>query len=151
MRRADLAERIDTVEHRMDSMKQRLDASFNALMTQLRQSRREDGLALLAWRSDFSAIRAEFAGEFSAMRVEFPEGFSAMRARTDKLETAIADSRDDMKAQTIDLCAEMRAQTVDLLGVIRESDEDNCLFMLILHEEIISELELLAERRRSSS
>ena len=142
MRDADLAERIDTVEHRMDSMTQRLDASFNTLMTQIRQSRsrREDGLALLAWRRDYSAWRAEFPGGFPAIRAEFGGGVSPMRAPTDKLETAIADSRDDMKAQT-----------VDLAGVNKESGENTLRFIMILHEEIIREIDLLAERRRSSS
>jgi septation ring formation regulator EzrA len=79
MRRADLAERIDSVEHRMDSMEQRLDTSFNALSTQILQSRRENDDAHLA-----------------------------MHARFEKIETAIADSRADMNAQGTDLRAEIR-------------------------------------------
>jgi len=69
MRRADLAERIDTVEHRMDSMEQRLDASFNALSTQILQSRRENDVAHLA-------LRTEIAGEFSTMRTHFETALS---------------------------------------------------------------------------
>jgi len=56
MRRADLAERIDTVEHRMDSMEQRLDASFNALSTQILQSRRESNDAVLGLRVGMKAL-----------------------------------------------------------------------------------------------
>ena len=63
MRSADLAERIDTVEHRMDSMERRLDASFNALSTQILQSRRENEVAHLAMRADMNAMGTDLRGE----------------------------------------------------------------------------------------
>ena len=84
MRRADLAERIDTVEHRMDSMEQRLDASFNVLSTQILQSHFETRAAILA------TLRGEVAGEFSTMRGEMKTMGADLRAH---FETAIVDLR----------------------------------------------------------
>ena len=55
MSRADLAGRISTVEHRMDSIEQRLDASFSALSTQIVQSNRETRDTILA------TLRSEMA------------------------------------------------------------------------------------------
>ena len=117
----------------MDSMEQRLDASFNALSTQILQSRRENDDAHLA-----------------------------MHARFEKIETAIADLRDEMKAQGTDLRAEMKAQGTDLRaemkaqgaglrGAIREGDEETRRFMLILHEDTLSKIALIGEGRPSSS
>jgi hypothetical protein len=134
MRRAGLAERIDAVEHRMDSMEQRLDASFNALSTRILQSNAETREAILA------TLRGEVAGEFSAMR-----------ARSDRLETAIADLRGEMTAQGTDMRGEMKAETADLRLAIREGDEETRRFMLILHEETLSKIALLAEGGRSQA
>jgi hypothetical protein len=61
MRRADLAERIDTVEHRMDSIEQRLDASYALLSTQILQSRRENDDAHLAMHARFETLEAALA------------------------------------------------------------------------------------------
>ena len=78
MRNADLAERIDTVEHRMDSMEQRLDASFNALSTQILQSRRENDVAHLAMRAEMNAmgtaLRAEMKAQGTDLRGAIREG-----------------------------------------------------------------------------
>jgi hypothetical protein len=51
----------------MDSMEQRLDASFNALSTQILQSRRESHDELLA-------MRAEMKAQGTALRGEIREG-----------------------------------------------------------------------------
>jgi len=137
MRRADLAERIDTVEHRMDSIEQRLDASYALLSTQILQSRRENDDAHLAMRTEFSegisALRGEFtamrtdvAGEFKAVRTEVAAQFSATQAvtqsRFEKLETALAAGLSETRR-----------------------------FMMILHEEVLSRIALLGEGRPSSS
>jgi hypothetical protein len=61
MRRADLVERIDTVEHRVDSMEQRLDTSFNALSTQILQSRRENDDAHFAMHARFETLETALA------------------------------------------------------------------------------------------
>jgi hypothetical protein len=78
MRSADLAQRIDRVEHRMDSMEQRLDASFNALSTQILQSRRENDVAHLAMRTEFardiSALRGDMNAQGTVLRVAIRDG-----------------------------------------------------------------------------
>ena len=62
MSRADLAGRISTVEHRMDSIEQRLDASFAALSTQILQSNRETRDTILATlRSEMAAMGGSLA------------------------------------------------------------------------------------------
>ena len=68
MRTADFAGRIDTVEHRMDSMDQRLDASFATLTAQILQSRRETNEAILAVRTDLSRDISDLRGEVSDLR-----------------------------------------------------------------------------------
>ena len=137
MRRADLAERIDTVEHRMGSIEQRLDASYASLSTQILQSRRENDDAHLAMRTEFSegmstlrgeftAMRADVAGEFKAVRTEVAEQFAATQAvtlsRFEKLETALADGLKETRR-----------------------------FMMILHEDLLSRIALIGEGRPSSS
>ena len=55
MRTADLARRVETVEHQMATIEERLDASYSALSTQILQSRRESKDALLATRDEMQA------------------------------------------------------------------------------------------------
>ena len=90
MRRADLAERIDAVEHRMDSIEQRLDASYASLSTQILQSRRENNDALLAMRA-------------------------VTLARFEKLETALADGLDETRRFMRVLCEDILSR-ITLLG-----------------------------------
>jgi len=71
----------------MDSMEQRLDASYASLSTQILQSRRESHDELLA-------MRADVAGEFSAMRTDVAGKLSVTQTR---LETAIAASQDETR------------------------------------------------------
>ncbi|MCX6544261.1 MAG: hypothetical protein NTV05_07570 [Acidobacteria bacterium] len=103
MGRADLAERIDTVEHRMDSMEQRLDASFNALSTQILQSSRETNDAILA-------SRAEVATEFSTMRGRFESLETAMVGSWAHFENSIAASQDDNRRYMKVLYEDLRSQ-----------------------------------------
>ena len=68
MSRADLAGRISTVEHRMDSIEQRLDASFSALSTQIVQSNRETRDTILATlRSEMAAMGVGLRGDMEAL------------------------------------------------------------------------------------
>ncbi len=68
MSRADLAGRISTVEHRMDSIEQRLDASFSALSTQILQSNRETRDTILATlRSEMAAMGVGLRGDMEAL------------------------------------------------------------------------------------
>jgi len=123
MRRADLAERIDTVEHRMDSMEQRLDASFNALSTQILQSRRETGDAILGLRGEMKVLGADLRAEMKVLGTD--------------LRTAIREGDE--------------ALGTDLRIAIREGDEERRRFMRILHEDVLSRFTLIGEGRPSSS
>ena len=85
MNSADLAERIDRVEHRMDSVEQRLDSSYAALSTQILQSNSETRDAILATlRTEMGAMGADLRAEMGAMQ-------AATTSRFDTLETALAD------------------------------------------------------------
>jgi hypothetical protein len=132
---AELAGRIDTVEHRMDSMELHWDESFAALSRQILQSDCETREAILATLrgevvGEFSAMRTEVAGEFSAMRTEVAGEFSAMRtevagefsAMRTHFETALADGQDETRR-----------------------------YMKVLYEDILSRIALLGEGRPSSS
>ena len=121
---ADLAGRIDTVEHRMDSMEPRWDESFAALRTQILQSDCETREAILATLrgevvGEFSAMRTEVAGEFSTLRTEVAGEFSMQRAH---FETALANGQDETRR-----------------------------YMKVLYEDILSRIALLGEGRPSSS
>jgi len=127
MNSADLAERIDRVEHRMDSVEQRLDSSYAALSTQILQSNSETRDAILATlRTEMGAVGATLRTEMGAMGADLRAEMGAMQAATtsrfDTLETALADG-----------LAETRR------------------FMLILHEDVLSRIALLGEGRSSSS
>jgi hypothetical protein len=52
---ANLARRMDAVEHRMDTIEQRLDASYASLSSQILQSRRETHDEMFATRADLEA------------------------------------------------------------------------------------------------
>jgi hypothetical protein len=91
MSRADLAGRISTVEHRMDSIEQRLDASFAALSTQIVQSNRETRDTILA------TLRSEMATMGGSLREEMYALHSLTDFRFEKLEKALADSVDETR------------------------------------------------------
>jgi hypothetical protein len=102
MSRADLARRISTVEHRMDSIEQRLDASFAALSTQIVQSNRETRDTFLATlRSEMATMGGSLRGDMEAMRVSLREEIYALHGLTvhrfEKLEKALADSVDETR------------------------------------------------------
>jgi len=150
----------------MDSMEQRLDASFNALSTQILQSRRENDDAHLAMHARFEKIetaiadlrdemkaqgtdlRAEMKAQGTDLRAEMKAQGTDLRA---EMKAQGADLRDEMKAQGADLRAEMKAQGAGLRGAIREGDEETRRFMLILHEDTLSKIALIGEGRPSSS
>jgi hypothetical protein len=126
MSRADLAGRIDTVEHRMDSIEHRLDASFAAFSTQILQSNRETRDAILATlRSEMETmggtLRDEIAAMGSSLRSEMYALHGITVCRFERLETALADG----------------------LGETRR-------FMKVLHEDTLSRIALLAEGRPPS-
>ena len=83
MRTADVARRDEVAEQRMDTIEERLDASYSALSTQILQSRRESKDALLATRD-------ELRGEIAATRDEMQAGFA-------RLERVLADGLDETR------------------------------------------------------
>jgi predicted nucleic acid-binding Zn-ribbon protein len=94
MRTADLARRVEVAEQRMDTMEERLDASYSALSTQILQSRRESKDALLATRDELrgeiAATRDDLRGEIAATRDEMQAGFA-------RLERMLADGLDETR------------------------------------------------------
>jgi hypothetical protein len=137
MSRADLAGRIDTVEHRMDSIEHRLDASFAAFSTQILQSNRETRDAILA------TLRSEMETMGGTLRDEIAAMGSSLRS---EMETMGGTLRDEMYAlHGITVCRFERLETAlaDGLGETRR-------FMKVLHEDTLSRIALLAEGRPPS-
>jgi mono/diheme cytochrome c family protein len=98
MSRADLAGRIDTVEHRMDSIEHRLDASFAAFSTQILQSNRETRDAILA------TLRSEMETMGGTLRDEIAAMGSSLRS---EMETMGGTLRDEIAAMGSSLRSEM--------------------------------------------
>jgi len=132
---ADLAGRIDTVEHRMDSMELRWDESFAVLRTQILQSDCETREAILA------TLRGEVAGEFSAMRTEVAEKFSAMR-------TEVAG---EFSAMRTEVAGEFSMQRAHFETALANGQDETRRYMKVLYEDILSRIALLGEGRPSSS
>jgi hypothetical protein len=159
MSRADLAGRIDTVEHRMDSIEHRLDASFAAFSTQILQSNRETRDAILATlRSEMETmggtLRDEIAAMGSSLRSEMETMGGTLRdeiaamgsSLRSEMETMGGTLRDEMYAlHGITVCRFERLETAlaDGLGETRR-------FMKVLHEDTLSRIALLAEGRPPS-
>ena len=122
MRTADVARRVETVEHQMATIEERLDASYSALSTQILQSRREGKEALLATRDELrgeiAATRDELRGEIAATRSELR---GEMQAGFARLEKMLADGLDETRR-----------------------------FMKVLYEDTLSRIALLAEHRPHS-
>ena len=75
----------------MDSIDQRLDASYASLSAQILQSRRET-------HDEIIAMRAEVAGEFAAVRAEFSAEMSSFRADLEaKIDASADETRRFMK------------------------------------------------------
>jgi predicted nucleic acid-binding Zn-ribbon protein len=94
VRTADVARRVEVAEQRMDTMEERLDASYSALNTQILQSRRESKEALLATRDELrgeiAATRGDLHGEIEALRTDTQAGFA-------RLERMLADGLDEIR------------------------------------------------------
>jgi hypothetical protein len=115
----------------MDSMEERLDASFALLSTQILQSRHETNDAILAMRAEmsgeFAAVRSESAGEFAAVRRESAGEFAAVRS--------------EMSAMR----AETQGRFEKLESALAVGLEDTRQFIRILYEEILHRIALLGE------
>jgi len=91
MNRSDLAGRIVTVEHRMDSIERRWDASFAAFTTQILQSNRETREEILA------TLRGEMEALGASLRDEMHTLHGITVRRFEKLETALAEGDDETR------------------------------------------------------
>ena len=121
MNRSDLAGRIVTVEHRMDSIERRWDASFAAFTTQILQSNRETREEILATlRGEMQTLGGELRGEMEALGASLRDEMHTLHGitvrRFEKLETALA-----------------------------EGDDETRRFMKILHEDTLNRIALLSE------
>jgi len=165
---ADLAGRIDTVEHRMDSMELRWDESFAVLRTQILQSDCETREAILATlrgevAGEFSAMRTEVAGEFSAMRTEVAGEFSAMRTEVagefSAMRTEVAEKFSVMRtevagefsAMRTEVAGEFSMQRAHFETALANGQDETRRYMKVLYEDILSRIALLGEGRPSSS
>ena len=154
MNRADLAGRIDVVEHRMDSIEHRLDASFAALSAQIVQSHRET-------RDEITAtLRGEMRAFGEVLRGETQESSAALRGEMGRLADGLRGEMREMGSElggkiqdTYDeMCAlhtltNARFEKVE--AAMAEGLDESRRFMLILHEEVLSRFALLDEGRRS--
>jgi len=121
MNRSDLAGRIVTVEHRMDSIERRWDASFAAFTTQILQSNRETRQEILATlRGEMQTLGGELRGEMEALGASLRDEMHTLHGitvrRFEKLETTLAEGHDETRR-----------------------------FMKILHEDTLSRIALLGE------
>ena len=160
----DLGRRIDTGEHRMNSMEERLDASFALLSSQILQSRRETNDAILAMRADlsgditalrvdmsgefvvvrremageFSALRSEMTGEFATVRSEMAGEFSAVRSEMTGGFSAVRSEMSAMRSETQG-CFE-KFETTLVVGL-----QDTRHYMKLLYEDLLGRIALLGE------
>ena len=154
---ADLAGRIDTVEHRMDSMELRWDESFAVLRTQILQSDCETREAILATlrgevAGEFSAMRTEVAGEFSAMRTEVAGEFSAMRTEVaEKFSAMQTEVAEKFSAMRTEVAGEFSMQRAHFETALANGQDETRRYMKVLYEDILSRIALLGEGRPSSS
>ena len=143
MSRSDLAGRIDTVEHRMDSIERRWDASFAAFTTQILQSNRETREEILA------TLRGEMEVSGGTLRGEMEVLGENLRG---EMQTLGANLRGEMEA----LGASLRDEMHTLHGItvrrfekletaLAEGDDETRRFMKILHEDTLSRIALLGE------
>ena len=107
MNRSDLAGRIVTVEHRMDSIERRWDASFAAFTTQILQSNRETRQEILA------TLRGEMEVSGGTLRGEMEVLGENLRG---EMQTLGANLRGEMQTLGGELRGEMQTLGGELRG-----------------------------------
>jgi hypothetical protein len=167
MNRADLAGRIDVVEHRMDSMEHRLDASFAALSSQIVQSHRETRDEIAAtlrgeMRAFGEALRGEMRAMGESLRGEIgttAEGLRGeMRAMGDALRGEMGSLGEDLRGEMREMGGALHQEMHTLNGgtnhridkleaAMVQGFAEERRFTLILHEEVLSRITLIGEGR----
>ena len=113
MNRPDLAGRIATVEHRMDSIERRWDASFAAFTTQILQSNRETRQEILA------TLRGEMEVSGGTLRGEMEVLGENLRS---EMQTLGANLRGEMQTLGGNLRGEMETLGGTLRGEMETLD-----------------------------
>ena len=132
MNRSDLAGRIVTVEHRMDSIERRWDASFAAFTTQILQSNRETRQEILATlRGEMQTLGANLRGEMQTLGGE-------LRGEMEALGASLRDEMHTLHGITV-------RRFEKLETALAEGDDETRRFMKILHEDTLSRIALLGE------
>lgn len=132
MNRSDLAGRIVTVEHRMDSIERRWDASFAAFTTQILQSNRETRQEILA------TLRGEMEVSGANLRSEMQTLGGELRGEMEALGASLRDEMHTLHGITV-------RRFEKLETALAEGDDETRRFMKILHEDTLSRIALLGE------
>jgi hypothetical protein len=128
-----LAARVQNHEERL-ALLEALPARVSGMELQIRQLRTEMG-------EQFSAIRQEFALADSGLRGEIQALRTELRAEiATQCEAVRTDLRAEIKAEGEVVRRELRKE-------IREGDEETRRYMRVLHEEVLSRIATLQERR----
>lgn len=165
MNRSDLAGRIVTVEHRMDSIERRWDASFAAFTTQILQSNRETREEILATlRGEMEVSGGTLRGEMEVLGENLRGEMQTLGANLrGEMQTLGGELRGEMQTLGGELRGEMqtlgaslRDEMHTLHGItvrrfekletaLAEGDDETRRFMKILHEDTLSRIALLGE------
>jgi hypothetical protein len=159
----------------MDSMEERLDASFALLSSQILQSRLETNGAISAMRvemsEEFATVRRESAGEFAAVRSEMEDGFALVRSETagefaavrSEMQGGFAAMRSEMSeefaavrresaGEFAAVRSEMSATRDDMQDGFEKLESalvaglaDARSSMLVLHEDLVNRIKVLGE------
>jgi len=143
MNRSDLAGRIVTVEHRMDSIERRWDASFAAFTTQILQSNRETREEILATlRGEMEVSGGTLRGEMEVLGENLRGEMQTLGANLrGEMQTLGASLRDEM--HTLHGITVRRFEKLET--ALAEGDDETRRFMKILHEDTLSRIALLGE------
>ena len=143
MNRHDLEGRIATVEHRMDSIERRWDASFAAFTTQILQSNRETREEILATlRGEMEVSGRNLRGEMQTLGANLRSEMQTLGANLrGEMQTLGASLRDEM--HTLHGITVRRFEKLET--ALAEGDDEPRRFMKILHEDTLNRIALLGE------
>ena len=133
-----LTERVEVLEQKVEVL-QTLPARVEAVELQMVQLRTEMG-------AGFSDIRREMGAMGAGLREEIRAGDETLRTGlSNEIRESCEALRTELKSEIRDSCAAVRTE---LIREIRTGDEDTRRYMRVLHEEVISRIATIEERRR---